>query len=66
MYVLAVEGMKENGREADVIRSIKAIDGSAEVSVDLLNETVKVQSVKSPEIVKLALENKGFKVSGSN
>lgn len=37
MYVLAVEGMKESGREADVIRSIKAIDGSAEVSVDLLN-----------------------------
>lgn len=44
MYVLAVEGMKESGREADVIRFIKAIDGSAEVSVDLLSETVKVQS----------------------
>lgn len=66
MYVLAIEGMKESGREADVVKYIKAIDGNAEVSVDLLNEIVKVQSSKSPEEVKSALEHNGFKVNGSN
>jgi hypothetical protein len=42
MYRFRVEGLKDKGRESLIVGQIKTLDLDAEVSIDLLNNLVKV------------------------
>ena len=66
MYTFSVEGLKEKGKEAFVVGQIKTLDQDAEVSLDILNYLVKVQTSCPIEDIQAALEDVGLRVRGSS
>lgn len=64
MYTFSVEGLKERGVESHVVGQIKAMDEDAEVSLDTLNNLVKVYTTCSVEDIERVLEKIGLKILG--
>lgn len=65
MYELRVEGMTCGGCAASVKRAVQAIDGSAEVNVDLGSKTVRVRSAAKLDAVTSAVADAGYPVTAS-
>jgi copper ion binding protein len=66
MYELQVEGMSCNHCVSKVTRSVKKIDESAKVDVDLGAKKVRVESTADLEDVSAAIADAGYPVKASN
>ncbi len=64
MYTFSVEGLKERGKESHIVGQIQALDEKAEVSLDLLNNLVKVYTICPPEDIQVVLEKMGLRILG--
>ena len=65
MYELQVENMSCGHCVAAVTKAVKAIDGNAQVDVDLAGKAVKVQSGAALDAVKAAIADAGYPVTGA-
>ncbi|AVR97953.1 heavy-metal-associated domain-containing protein [Pseudoduganella armeniaca] len=63
MYELQVENMSCGHCVASVTKAVKAIDGAAQVDVDLAGKQVKVASAAPLEAVKAAITDAGYPVT---
>ena len=66
MYELQVEGMSCNHCISSVTRSIKTIDETATVEIDLATSKVRVESQADLDAVSAAITDAGYSVKGSN
>ena len=65
MYELQVENMSCGHCVASVTKAVRALDGTAQVDVDLASKQVKVQSGASLDAVKAAIAEAGYPVSAA-
>lgn len=66
MYELQVEGMSCNHCVSTVTRSVLGVDGAAKVKVDLPNNTVRVESKADLDVIKDAIIEAGYPVTGAS
>jgi copper chaperone len=65
MYELQVNGMRCGGCVNSVKRTVQAIDGAANVDVDLPTKTVRVATTASLETISAAITQAGYPVTAS-
>jgi copper ion binding protein len=65
MYELHVEGMSCNHCVSTVTRSVLDVDGAAKVKVDLPSNTVRVESNADIDVIKDAIIEAGYPVTGA-
>ncbi|GGY01600.1 copper chaperone [Massilia dura] len=65
MYELQVENMSCGHCVAAVTKAVKALDGNAQVDVDLAGKAVKVQSDAALDAVRAAIADAGYAVSAA-
>jgi copper chaperone len=65
MYELQVENMSCGHCVAAVTKAVKALDGNAQVDVDLAGKAVKVQSDAALDAVRAAIADAGYPVSAA-
>jgi copper ion binding protein len=65
MYELQVEGMSCNHCVSTVTRSVLGVDGAAKVKVDLPSNTVRVESSADLDVIKDAIIEAGYPVTGA-
>lgn len=65
MYELQVENMSCGHCVAAVTKAVKAVDGNAQVDVDLAAKGVKVQSAAPLDAVKTAIVDAGYPVTSA-
>ena len=65
MYELHVEGMSCNHCVSTVTRSVLHVDGAAKVKVDLPSNTVRVESNADLDVIKEAIVEAGYPVTGA-
>jgi copper ion binding protein len=65
MYELHVEGMSCNHCVSTVTRSVLGVDGAAKVKVDLPSHTVRVESKADIDVIKDAIIEAGYPVTGA-
>jgi copper chaperone len=65
MYELQVENMSCGHCVAAVTKAVKAVDGNAQVEVDLAGKGVKVQSGAALDAVKAAIADAGYPVTAA-
>jgi copper chaperone len=65
MYELQVENMSCGHCVAAVTKAVKAVDGNAQVDVDLAAKGVKVQSGAPLDAVKAAIAEAGYPVTSA-
>ncbi|AXA89781.1 heavy-metal-associated domain-containing protein [Massilia sp. YMA4] len=65
MYELQVENMSCGHCVASVTKAVKAVDGAAQVDVDLAGKQVKVASAAPLEAVKAAIADAGYPVTAA-
>lgn len=65
MYQLQVENMSCGHCVASVTKAVKAVDGAAQVEVDLGAKAVKVDSSAPLEAVKAAIAEAGYPVTAA-
>jgi len=66
MYELQVENMSCGHCVAAVTKAVKAVDGGAQVEVDLPGKQVKVQSGAALDAVKTAIVDAGYPVTSAH
>jgi len=66
MYELQVEGMSCNHCVSTVTRSVLGVDGAAKVKVDLPSNTVRVESEANLDVIKDAIIEAGYPVTGAS
>jgi len=66
MYEFRVEGMSCNHCVSAVTKSVLGIDGAAKVQVDLPNRIVRVGSSLDLDIIKDAIVEAGYSVTGAS
>ncbi len=62
MFELKVSGMTCGGCVRSVENTIRLIDPSAKVIVDLPTQTVKVESTKNKDVISAAIEEAGYSI----
>lgn len=65
MYELQVEGMTCNHCVSKVTRSVKGVDATATVDVDLKTRTVRIESAAELQDISAAIDEVGYAVSDS-
>jgi copper chaperone CopZ len=65
MYELHVEGMSCNHCVSTVTRSVLHVDGAAKVKVDLPSNTVRIESNADLDVLKEAIVEAGYPVTGA-
>lgn len=65
MYELQVEGMSCNHCISKVTRSVKKIDDTAKVEIDLATKKVRVESTADLEEVCAAITDAGYPAQGN-
>ena len=65
MYELQVENMSCGHCVASVTKAVKAVDGAAQVDVDLAGKQVKVASAAPLDAVKAAIVEAGYPVTAA-
>lgn len=65
MYELHVEGMSCNHCVSTVTRSVLHVDGAAKVKVDLPSNTVRIESNADLDVIKEAIVEAGYPVTGA-
>ncbi len=65
MYELHVEGMTCNHCVSTVTKSVLGVDGAAKVKVDLPTKTVRVESDADLDLIKDAVIDAGYPVTGA-
>lgn len=65
MYEFIVEGMTCNHCVSTVTKSVLGVDGAAKVKVDLPGKTVYVDSDSDIDVIKEAIVEAGYPVTGS-
>jgi copper chaperone len=65
MITLQVEGMSCGHCVRAVTEAIRALDPGAEVAVDLASGTVRAETGAAPAAVTAAVEEEGYKVTGT-
>jgi copper chaperone len=65
MITLQVEGMSCGHCVRAVTEAIRALDPRAEVAVDLASGTVRAETGAAPAAVTAAVEEEGYKVTGT-
>jgi copper chaperone len=66
MITLQVEGMSCGHCVRAVTEAIRALDPGAEVAVDLASGTVRAETGAAPAAVTAAVEEEGYKVTGTD
>ncbi len=66
MITLQVEGMSCGHCVRAVTEAIRALDPRAEVTVDLASGTVRAETGAAPAAVTAAVEEEGYKVTGTD
>ena len=66
MYELQVEGMSCDHCVSVVTRSVLGVDGAAKVKVDLPGNTVRVESNADLDVIKDAIIEAGYPVTGAS
>ncbi len=65
MYELQVENMTCGHCVKAVTKAVQAVDGGAQVDIDLATKQVKVQSGAALDAVKAAIADAGYPVTGA-
>lgn len=65
MYELHVEGMTCNHCVSTVTKSVLGVDGAAKVKVDLPSHTVHIESKADINVIKDAIIEAGYPVTGA-
>ncbi len=65
MITLQVEGMSCGHCVRAVTEAIRALDPRAEVAIDLASGTVRAETGAAPAAVTAAVEEEGYKVTGT-
>lgn len=66
MYELNVEGMSCNHCVSAVTKSVLGVDGAAKVNVDLASQKVQVESTADIDVIKSAVIEAGYPVTGAS
>jgi copper chaperone len=65
MYILKVEGMTCGGCASRVTKAIKAVDGNANVNVDLKSKTVRIDTATDAVTLASAVTAAGYPATAS-
>ena len=66
MYELIVENMTCGHCVASVTKAVKGVDGAARVDIDLAGKQVKVDSSADLDVIKAAIIDAGYPVTGAS